>query len=113
MMLLNTCVKMVLIQLVVLQMLLLLNVNVPKVAAQCPSVNRHVNDIFFEVLKNVESSGNVCKINISENKLGPYQISKTYYEDAVAFDQDLKRPGELYVYIPLSNIKHLSKRNTG
>ena len=91
---------MVLIQLV-LQMLLLLNVNVPKVAAQferCPSVDRHVNNIFFEVLKNVESSGNLCKINTSENKLGPYQISKAYYEDAVEFDQDLKRSGELRIY---------------
>ena len=83
-------------------MLLLLNVNVPKVAAQferCPSVDQEVNDLFFEVLKNVESSGNVCKINMSENKLGPYQISKTYYEDAVEFDQNLERPGELYIYI--------------
>lgn len=50
-----------------------------------------LNDRFFDALRKAESDGDICKI--SADKLGPYQISEEYYEDAVGADQTLKTGG--------------------
>ena len=79
--------------------LLLLNVDVQITVAQtpatssCPSVDVHVDDRFLDILRNIESEGDLCKINITGSKIGPYQISKAYYDDALDFNEDLERPG--------------------
>ena len=46
-------------------------------------------DRFFQVLRDFESEGDLCKINSTNYKIGPYQISKEYYDVAVGFNQDL------------------------
>ena len=38
------------------------------------------NTKMFDALRKVESNGNICKIK--GDKLGPYQISKQYYNDS-------------------------------
>ena len=90
----------------VLLMLLLLNIDVREIVAQpeaqpansdCAYVlglfdkleMEGKTDRFFEVLKNAESGGELCEINENENKIGPYQISKEYYDTATEFNQDL------------------------
>ena len=91
--------KMMLLQLV-LQLLLLSNVHVQKAVAQlCPSVDLRLTDKFFEVLRNVESQGQLCKINVTASKIGPYQISKAYYENALSFNEDLEKPGKSTVRV--------------
>ena len=83
---------------IVLQVLIPLNVNVQKAAAQlpkdadCPTVRARVDDRFLDVLRDVESEGDTCKI--SGSKIGPYQISKEYYDEAVEFNEDLTTSGE-------------------
>ena len=47
---------------------------------------------FFNVLRKIESEGDICKL--STEKLGPYQISKEYYEDAVSSNSQLKSGGK-------------------
>ena len=81
----------------VLQLLILLNVTVHKIVAQpegsdCAYVlnllrNEQAADRFFQVLRGFESGGNVCKIN--GTRIGPYQISREYYDVAVGFNEDL------------------------
>ena len=50
---------------------------------------------FFEAVRKVESEGDLCKINqtTGEIKIGPYQISEDYYNDAACFNEDLKTNG--------------------
>ena len=43
----------------------------------------------------MESEGDICKISDDNNKLGPYQISEEYYNDAVADNEELKTGGSL------------------
>ena len=50
-----------------------------------------LNDNFFNALRKEESDGDMCKIDA--DKLGPYQISEEYYEDAVRANQTLKTGG--------------------
>ena len=63
----------------------------------CPQrIQHHFNDpvkveAFFNALRKLESDGNVCKIG--ENGIGPYQVSKQYYDQAVNYDQQLKSGG--------------------
>ena len=52
-----------------------------------------LDDDFFGALRKVESDGDICKI--SDDKLGPYQISEEYYNDAVADNEELKTGGSL------------------
>ena len=80
-----------------LQLLILVNVTVYKIVAQpedsdCAYVLQRLGDEqnanrFFEVLRDFESEGDICKI--SGNKIGPYQISREYYDVAVGFNEDL------------------------
>ena len=64
----------------------------------CSSINMVLDDKngkFFEAVRNVESEGDICKINrdTSATKIGPYQISEDYYNDAACFNEDLERNG--------------------
>ena len=54
-----------------------------------------LDDNFFGALRKVESDGDICKISDDNNKLGPYQISEEYYNDAVADNEELKTGGSL------------------
>ena len=82
----------------VLQLLLLFTVH--EIVAQpegsdCAYVrgllaDEQAADRFFEVLRDFESEGDLCKVNRTNNKIGPYQISKEYYDVAVSFNQDLE-----------------------
>ena len=54
-----------------------------------------LDDDFFGALRKVESDGNICKMSDDNNKLGPYQISEEYYNDAVADNEELKTGGSL------------------
>lgn len=51
--------------------------------------NEQDADRFFQVLRDFESEGDLCKIDRTNSKIGPYQISKEYYDVAVGFNQDL------------------------
>ena len=84
---------------IVLQVLIPLNVNVQKAVAQlpetdadCPAVRARADDRFLDILRDVESEGDTCKI--SGSKIGPYQISEEYYDEAVEFNEDLTTSGE-------------------
>ena len=64
----------------------------------CSSINMVLDDEdgkFFEAVRKVESEGNLCKINqtTGETKIGPYQISEDYYNDAACFNEDLATNG--------------------
>ena len=50
-----------------------------------------LDEKFFDALRKVESDGDVCKM--SATKLGPYQISEAYYDEAVEDNQELKTGG--------------------
>ena len=75
----------------------LLLFTVQDVYTQQDGCRRHIleklNDDFFGALRKVESNGDICKI--SDDKLGPYQISEEYYNDAVADNEELKTGGSL------------------
>ena len=45
----------------------------------------------FEAIKYTESEGDLCKIN--GTKIGPYQISEKYYNEAVCFNDELALNG--------------------
>ena len=55
------------------------------------SILNKLDGDFFAALRKEESEGDICKR--SANKLGPYQISEEYYEDAVETNQELKTGG--------------------
>ena len=107
----------------VLQFLLILvNVAVCKIAAQpegsdCAYVlglleDEEDADRFFQVLRDFESEGDLCKINGTNYKIGPYQISKEYYDVAVAFNENL-RQGQLYVQGVVTPIRPVDPSATG
>ena len=48
---------------------------------------------FFEALKNVESQGDFCRISKDRDKIGLYQISEEYYNEAVCFNEELAMNG--------------------
>ena len=50
-----------------------------------------ISDDFFAALRKEESEGDICKM--SAGKLGPYQISEEYYNDAVDYSETLKTGG--------------------
>ena len=54
-----------------------------------------LDDDFFGALRKAESEGDICKMSDDNNKLGPYQISEEYYNDAVADNEELKTGGSL------------------
>ena len=82
---------------IVCQFILLLciqkTVAVPVDDPRCAITNRLLDEIFFEVLKIEESGGNLCNISSDKDKIGPYQISEEYYNDAVTFNEELKING--------------------
>ena len=45
----------------------------------------------FEAIRRIESEGDQCKIN--KTRIGPYQLSEQYYNEAVAHDERLKLGG--------------------
>ena len=64
----------------------------------CSSINVVLDDKngkFFEAVRIAESEGDVCKINrtTSGTKIGPYQITEDYYNDAACFNEDLETNG--------------------
>ena len=59
------------------------------------TILRQLNDDFFGALRKVESEGNICKMGTDSDKLGPYQISEEYYNDAVESNEELKTGGSL------------------
>ena len=67
--------------------------------SDCRVFNSELNDDFFDALRKVESDGDFCKVTVdarsNSTKLGPYQISEEYYNDAVEFDPRLKTGGNL------------------
>ena len=96
-------------------MLLLLNISVYKIAAQpdCAYVLGLLNDEedadrFFQVLRDFESEGDLCKINGTNYKIGPYQISKEYYDVAVAFNETLRQGQFNPEYIRVFYVCHRS-----
>ena len=48
-----------------------------------------LNDGFFDALRKMVSDGDLCKVSADGNKLGPYQISEEFYNDALDFDPTL------------------------
>ena len=46
----------------------------------------------FEAIRKVESNGNQCKIN--GNRIGPYQLSEQYYNEALGNNQNLRNGGK-------------------
>ena len=95
----------------VLQLLLPLIIIVHKTDAQLPEdsdcayvrnfffnvENEQRADRFFQVLRNLESGGNICEV--IEDKIGPYQLSEEYYDVAVTFNERLSAGGfDLAIY---------------
>ena len=58
---------------------------------ECKKIFVSLNKKFFNALRKIESEGDICKM--STDKLGPYQISEEYYEDAVSSNSQLKSGG--------------------
>ena len=58
---------------------------------QCRKILMLLTDDFLAALRKVESEGDICKM--SADKLGPYQISEGYYNDAVEANQALRTGG--------------------
>ena len=56
----------------------------------CPS--GLISDEDYDVIHRVESGGDLCKID--GNKIGPFQISKEYYDEATEFDPSLLNEGK-------------------
>ena len=71
--------------------------NQPAASTICESIDRFIDDQpggrFFEALKNVESQGDFCRISEDRNKIGLYQISEEYYNEAVCFNEELALDG--------------------
>ena len=61
----------------------------------CSTINVVINDRFFEVLRHLESRGDLCNVSKVNGifKIGPYQISENYYNDATCFNESLKMNG--------------------
>jgi len=60
----------------------------------CGRIMGSLSDDFFSALRQVESEGDICKM--STEKLGPYQISEKYYDEAVEVNDQLKLGGMMY-----------------
>lgn len=67
---------------------LLLRVKAQDTIENCPIV---IEDKVYDALRRVESDGDLCKID--GDKIGPYQISKQYYDEAVNFNVKLLNEG--------------------
>ena len=52
-----------------------------------------ISDRVYDVIYRAESGGNLCQIDRDGNKIGPYLISKEYYDEAVEFDPSLPNEG--------------------
>ena len=63
----------------------------------CESIDRFIDaqpeGRFFEALKKVESQGDFCRISEDSGKIGLYQISEEYYNQAVCFNEELAQNG--------------------
>ena len=57
----------------------------------CTKIFQQLDDDFFDALRKKESDGDICKM--SDDKLGPYQISEEYYNDALTVNTELKTGG--------------------
>lgn len=57
----------------------------------CIKIFEKLDGDFFNALRKVESEGDICKL--SADKLGPYQISEEYYNEAVEDNAELKTRG--------------------
>ena len=83
--------------LLLLSLTLIVSLQVADSSPVCPPrIQNHFIDSmkvegFFDALRLLESDGNVCKIG--ENGIGPYQISKQHYDEAVDYDPELLRNG--------------------
>ena len=81
-----------------LVLLLVLFSTEAKVKARADSIEDVTNcliiieDKVYNALRQVESDGDLCKID--GDKIGPYQLSRQYYDEAVAFDIKLSNEGE-------------------
>lgn len=51
-----------------------------------------ISDRVYDVIHREESGGDLCKID--GNKIGPFQISKDYYDEAAEFDSSLLNEGK-------------------
>ena len=63
-------------------------------SVQCRKILMSLTDNFFAALRKAESEGDICKM--SADKLGPYQISEEYYNDAVEANQALRTGGQCH-----------------
>ena len=52
-----------------------------------------LDDSFLNALRKIKSDGDLCKISADGNELGPYQISKEIYDDAVRVNPTLRTKG--------------------
>ena len=66
-----------------------------EVAVDCSTIDVLLDDRFFEVLKHFESRGDLCNVSKVNDtyKIGPYQISENYYNEATCFNESLKMNG--------------------
>ena len=67
---------------------ILFRVKAQDTIENCPIV---IEDKVYDALRLVESDGDLCKID--GDKIGPYQISKQYYDEAVNFNVKLLNEG--------------------
>ena len=74
--------------LLVIILALLLSVKAQDTIDDCQI---EIEDRVYDALRRAESDGDLCKIN--GDKIGPYQISISYYDDAVRFNMRLLNGG--------------------
>ncbi len=55
-----------------------------------------ISDELFNALKQVESGGKENAVGDGEKAIGPYQIHRSYYDDAVRANPSLKDNGKTY-----------------
>ena len=67
----------------------LLRVKAQDTIENCPIV---IEDKVYDALRRAVSDGDLYKID--GDKIGPYQISKQYYDEAVKFDVKLLNEGK-------------------
>lgn len=70
------------------------SLTIRNVSDSCSSINVFLNDKFFKAVRKAESEGKLCRISEDNYRIGPYQISEKYYNDAVCFNEELKLNGE-------------------
>lgn len=66
-----------------------------KSCPQSTAISQRLDAKFFNALRKLASDGYTCKINAS--KLGPYQITESYYNEAVEFNPQLKNGGSYII----------------